>query len=396
MNPTGSFRLKPKAASARRTCVGVAVGLVFLAVAWKNFDTFPSAIGLLLALSCLTYLTFSTKGRIRDFMIVVASLTLGLSALEVIAFAIKPQTLPVVGKGFVTFKQGLGWGPAGPGIYPARKSDPRTGLTIYNVTYTIDSSLLRKTVSIEDGATIAFFGDSFTFGEGVEDDETMPQAFADLVGRSFRILNFGFPGYGPQQVLHMLEAGTFDSILGSDVRLLVLMTAPWHAERCACKPAFVLRGPRYSLKDSHIELAGECSEGVGLIVREWFQNTNLFRLALEPYWQRVDHDDVELYIRIVVAISELAKKKYKARVIVPFIPAGETYLRHSGFSDASIIQRLRSGGAEVIDASLTKERATGALLEIYGDGHPTSFAHAARARLMKEFISKEMPKWVAN
>lgn len=396
--------LRPSAVLSRLRAIGpaierwwrplLAVGMLILALialGSMNLYGFRTAVTLFLTFLCAAYLAFLTRGKLRDGIIVAGSLALGLAALDVLAVKSEKTSFPVVGKGFYMLRPEIGWGAAGPGTYPARKSDPRTGSVIYDVTYTIDGLRLRKTASIAEGTTVAFFGDSFTFGEGVNDGETTPQAFADLTDHRLRVLNFGFPGYGPNQVLRALETGAFDAALGSRVRLIVLTTAPWHAERTACKPTFTLRGPSYRLRGDGIEHGGACSEGLGLALREWIQNTALYRAAIEPYRQKVDHDDVELYVRIVLATVELAKKKYGATTLIPYLPVGDDYLRGTGFTDASIIERFKSGGASVIDASLAKERADGAVIEIPGDGHPTALAHLARAQSIKAYIAREMP-----
>jgi hypothetical protein len=372
----------------------VAVGLDKLGI--LNARGFGTAVALFIAFLCLVYLAYMARGRFRDGLIVVSALVLGLAALDALAVKTATTSVPVVGKGFYAPRPEIGWGAAGPGAYPARKTDPQTGSVIYDVTYTIDGSLLRETRSADTGPTIAFFGDSFTFGEGVNDGQTMPQAFADLTDHRLRVLNFGFSGYGPGQVLRALETGIFDALLTSEVRLIVVMTAPWHAERTACKPTFTLHGPRYRLHGDSLEYLGACSEGLTLALREWFQNTALYRTAIEPYLQRIDHDDVELYIRVVLAIVDLAKRKHGVATLVPYLPVGDEYLRGSGFTDASIVERFRAGGASVIDVSLAKERAAGALLEIPGDGHPTASAHAARAQSIKAFVAAEMPDLLAR
>lgn len=365
--------------------------LALIAIGSINLHGFKTAATLFLLFLCAVCLASFTRGRVRDGIIVGGSLALGLAALDAMAVKSEKTSFPVVGKGFYALRPEIGWGAAGAGAYPARKSDPQTGSVIYDVTYTIDGLRLRKTDSTAEGKTIAFFGDSFTFGEGVNDGETTPQAFADLTDHRLRVLNLGFPGYGPNQVLRALEAGTFDAALGSRVRLVVLTTAPWHAERTACKPTFTLRAPRYRLHGDGIEHHGACSEGMSLALREWLQNTALYRTAIEPLRQKLDHDDVELYIRIVLATVELAREKYGAATLVAYLPVGDDYLRGTGFTDSSIVERFRGGGAYLIDASLAKERAEGAVLEIPGDGHPTALAHLTRAQSIKAYIAREMP-----
>lgn len=370
-----------------------ALGLVaFTLASLSLFDLhgFRRATELFIVFALLAYLAFLARGRLRDGTIVLCSLVAGLGALEVFAAKSETALFPVHGKGFSVSKPGLGWGSAGPGHYPARKTDPQTGAIVYDVAYTIDETLLRKTNSAQEGRAVAFFGDSLTFGEGVNDDQTMPQVFADLSGGATRVLNLGFPGYGPQHVLYALETGTYDSILGPDPQLFISMTVPWHAERAACKAPWTLRAPRYALENGSVQLKGTCAEGPGRLFRQWLENSALYRVAIKPYRQRIDHDDVGLYIGILLAAVDTAKEKYGVPTLIPYIAAGDFYLRRTGFTDAMIIRRLEDGGAIVIDATLAREENEGAVIGIPGDGHPTPFAHRARARAIKEFIDQ---KW---
>lgn len=74
------------------------------------------------------------------------------------------------------------------------------GETVYDVTYNIDERYGRKTSSsvrtVSAQKDLYFFGGSFVFGEGVEDDETLPSIVA-RAAPDWRVTNFGFPGHGP-------------------------------------------------------------------------------------------------------------------------------------------------------------------------------------------------------
>ena len=59
------------------------------------------------------------------------------------------------------------------------------------------------------GQFLIFFGDSLTFGYGVDDDETLPYHAANLAS-GFEPYNFGFNGYGPQNTLALLEGQTLN------------------------------------------------------------------------------------------------------------------------------------------------------------------------------------------
>ena len=64
---------------------------------------------------------------------------------------------------------------------------------------------------------MVFFGGSNTFGEGVEDNQTMPFFFA-AAAPDTAVYNYGFCGYGPQQMLALLEDHRIDPLIdGRDV-----------------------------------------------------------------------------------------------------------------------------------------------------------------------------------
>lgn len=106
----------------------------------------------------------------------------------------------------------LGYGPArGSQVTSTKQVD---GVMVYDVVYTVDEEGRRVTPppAEPDGPVVLFFGCSNTFGEGVEDAETLPTYVAALA-RSATVFNYGFCGYGPQQMLAMLEDGRLDDVV---------------------------------------------------------------------------------------------------------------------------------------------------------------------------------------
>lgn len=67
----------------------------------------------------------------------------------------------------------------------------------------IDDSGARADTRPASSAVIAAFGDSYTFGHEVEDDETWPHYLSELTGT--RVLNFGVGAYGMDQALLKLQ-----------------------------------------------------------------------------------------------------------------------------------------------------------------------------------------------
>jgi hypothetical protein len=368
----------------------ILLGLIALMEVRHPFPFFRLAT-FILAFLALAGMASLVRGKLRDGLVVLASLAFGLSIIEATAAIRETKELIVVTKGLYAPQPVVGWGPEHAGRFHTEKTDPKSGVPIYTADYTIDSNLLRETHSVETGPTIVFFGDSFTFGVGLNDAETLPQVFADLRGRKQRVLNLALGAYGPQQFLAELETGRFDGVIGAQPRLFIFMTAAWHAERTACKPLWAAWGPRYALENGQVVLKGACYDGLSLRVREWIENMASYRLFIEPYRQKLTHQDLELYIRVVLAAVNLAKEKYGVATLIPYIPAGASYLKETGFSDDEIVQRLRDGGAMVVDVSLAKEDAAGATISIEGDGHPTLLANRLRASIIKDYIENRMP-----
>jgi hypothetical protein len=325
------------------------------------------------------------RGKWRDAATLIAVLFGALSTLELACAAFAPPS-SVETRGFSTSRPVIGWGPKEPGVYHGEKTGAG-GVPIYAADYTIDDHLLRRTLSGSAGSTVAFFGDSMTFGQGLADAATLPQVFADLTGRERRVLNFGFPGYGPQQFLRSMETGLFDQLL-SDAKTFVFLTAAWHVERAACLASFVARAPRYDLRDGEPMFVGACAEGPLRAWQDAVVGSATYHRFVEPFVTAVHADDVELYLAELRRSAEFVKQKYGARMIVLYLSEGENYLARSGFTDAKIEESLRESGIEVVNASLSPQNfPPGTEFRIPGDGHPTAVANRARAALLMDVLS---------
>jgi hypothetical protein len=367
--------------------------LIAIVEAWQSFAMFR-LVTFVVVFLLLADIVSLVRGKWRDFALVLAALAFGVCLIEAAANIRQYRQATVLfPNGLAVRRPVIGWGPEHAGRYHVENIDRSTGATIYSVDYTIDPNLLRHTQSCETGPTIVFFGCSLIFGEGVNDADTLPQAFADSLDRKERVLNLGFSSYGPQQFLSELQSGLFDSVIGSQPRLFVFLTWAGHVERTACKPYWMRHAPSYTLENGQLLLKGACHEGFSLRLQEWLQNSATYRWLVEPYRLRVSRDDVELYIRIMLAAVNVAKEKYNVPTIILFdrslnSPRGS--LPGTGFSDDMIIQRLKDGGATVIDVSLDKEEAAGAMVSIPGDLHPTPLANRIRAAILKNYLEQNM------
>lgn len=142
---------------------------------------------------------------------------------------------------------------------------------IYNVIYTIDNLGNRQTPYKGrynlNRKTVVFLGDSLTFGEGLNDDETLPYFFQTLSG--FQSFNLGMHGYGTHQPLKMLESsGILEyRINRKNPDIYIYRMIMNHINRSAGYSPWDRFGPCYEVMDGSVQYVGtfaECKESTNL------------------------------------------------------------------------------------------------------------------------------------
>lgn len=107
------------------------------------------------------------------------------------------------------------------------------GKVVYNIIYTVDEYSRRitpETTFADKDKFILFFGGSFTVGEGVENNETLPYYISQLAGK-YRAYNYGFHGYGPQQMLAHLQKSNFPAEIKENDGILIYTFIDPHISR---------------------------------------------------------------------------------------------------------------------------------------------------------------------
>jgi hypothetical protein len=254
------------------------------------------------------------------------------------------------------------------------------GKTIYDVVYTIGDDGFRITPSAQSGERthINFFGCSFMFGEGLDDNETMP-FFFQAMANHVSVKNFGSSGYGVHQALRILES---DRDTTADINFL--LTSPWHAERSACGPVYSKGSPRYRLADDGaVVLDGSCL-GTNIFSRI-MTHSRIYQLARQV--QKVDQDlEIDLYLAIIGRIKQLSRKAHQ-RFIVGFIKADNAWFTGT-YSNDKMVGKLAEMGIEVIDLTLapSAEEISEDLFIHALDKHPSAKANETRAKILKQHL----------
>jgi hypothetical protein len=128
-----------------------------------------------------------------------------------------------------------------------RKLDSRV---IYDASYTTGPDHFRVVPKVENAQRcVLLFGDSFTFGEGVNDDET---SAAQIVAKSkgqVEVKNLGIGGWGPHQFLSGLQSGRFQKAITCKPTDAVYLFIPAHTARAAGRGKWDRFGPRFVVDD---------------------------------------------------------------------------------------------------------------------------------------------------
>lgn len=245
-----------------------------------------------------------------------------------------------------------------------------------------------------DMQLVNFFGDSFTFGEGVQDNETMPFYFGLLKNQqasptSF-VKNYGIHGWGMHQALAIMQ-----SPIQTKAKLQFALTAPWHASRSACADSFSLGSPKYKLlANGLVERDGYCRsfgwvERSPKAIRGLITKSNIFNLVQDSLLVIKDQDDqVRLYLGILKTMqSELTAKDQ--RLVMGFIKADDNWFTGS-YTNQKILDQIKGMGIAVIDMTLAgKNENLDPKYYIHElDKHPSGLGHEARAKLLVDYLEK--------
>jgi len=208
-------------------CVCLCFILIELTSAFFNAFVF-----FLMVAICLFLLSFSRKSKktkLRLFQI--TSIMLAITLLEVLAllhyrvFILNAADVPRYNFGRTQYwveDKGLGYTPRPSALVRAHKRT--NGNVIYDTEYSFTADALRTTKSNKQSqCTFLFFGGSRVFGEGLPDIQALPYQFSRKLNYNYNVVNYAFHGYGPHQMLRVLETGNLDLSKGKVAVIFYLL-----------------------------------------------------------------------------------------------------------------------------------------------------------------------------
>ncbi len=397
-HPTGMTRLKKPAAI-------VGIMIITASLIEARTSSIPCLWVAIVSIIVLSYAAIiCVRPWLRALWVNIAVAVFAFAAAETYFWMLTPfERHMEYNENFFAADEILGYKPA-PGKSFTHRTSVRDGL-LYHVTYTINGEGLRIASPVETTAAInqpcvAFFGDSFTFGEGVNDEQTMPyQVWKNVTGR-YHTVNFGFLGYGPHQMLAALEQGYLESQGHCRPAHVIYQTIPEHLPRSAGLEFWDPHGPRYVLDSAGpVRHAGHFDDvpATGILDRlrsthrqlppEWKDRLNqsaLYRTLLRTH-RAVNEQDAALYGEIVGSAKQLIETRY---------PGARFHVLLWDFDDATqdterIQQTLAQHHVPVTTMSqiLRDFPADRGRYEIHPDDrHPNALAHAQIADFVAQHL----------
>jgi hypothetical protein len=335
--------------------------------------------------------------RWRTGALLAAALAVSLALLDGIAGILSPAPM---GRGLVQTTDPRWWPPPDPilGFRPLPNTEVVATATfgpelIYRHTYHFDGSAARVTpAGPAGGDTYLFLGDSFVFGQGLVDDQSLAAQFARVNDYEVRTVNLGVPGYGPNHLVRAFEAGLLDRYADQSVKAVVSWIIPAHLARVTGDGSWLGTSPRYALENGVLRHTGTFNEyrwrhpltGLKYLLGEQF----LFVDAIGM--RQRQEEQADLFVALMVRLQEQAREKFGAPLIIIYSWPDETSKDNYGAASpflVTVLNRLREAGIPLLSVDRLTHRIDVSLLLIPHDGHPTAYSYELIASELKRRLS---------
>jgi hypothetical protein len=283
------------------------------AIFHEHYSVIPRHLLLLIFLAAVCLDAFSHRAWLAGPSLSAFVVVLVLGVADVLLPRLNEQVaITTTGSGCSVRDSILGYRPA-PSC-TCRVVGRWRGRVVYDAVYTTDRLGRRVVIdtSGEVGATkhAMFMGCSFVFGDLVDDEETLPSQFASLT-EGYSVYNYGFSGYGPQQMYARLLSGALPTEVPQHTGLMVYFMLPDHLDRLLGTYSTLHLGrrrfPRFVLQRGELRWVGSFESSQPLKVRAFDllgSSPTLNRLALLVDSYVRPHLDVD---PLVALIEESAK-----------------------------------------------------------------------------------------
>lgn len=289
----------------------------------------------------------------------------------------------------------LGWRGVPGGVQRSRCYLLRDGSTQFDVTYHLDERGYRVVPQddVPKSAHVVFMGCSFTFGDGCEDDETLPAQVACL-RPPWQVHSFARPGTSPAQALLQLQSGELDHIAPRP-GVAVFRFIPDHVNRLVPgrqRSNEMLRSSPYFQRDASgvpVYLGAMGDRAGGIIALNdfvcWLNVSQAIRLDTVV---TLTQEHLELAVAILAAAGEEYTHRYPGNRFYVLI---DPTCHDGGIDLEGFLNLLRARGILWLDPAGLYGTPADARFHFLGDGHPTPEAQALLAAWLVGHLDADLP-----
>lgn len=259
------------------------------------------------------------------------------------------------------------------------------GKSIYDVSYSTGRFGWRATPQAPNnrGGDVLFFGDSYVFGHGLNDAETIPARFAEFMKGAAYAHNFGVPGWGAQHTLRLLETnGEKSELMQRRPTRAFYILIKEHLARLAGERAESAGAPRYEVRDGKVSFAGHFPDSGAFgklcgysAICDWLRTQQRQKKILSGETSANSAD----LVAVLARIAEILHERYGIRLTVISWNPGDPSLEE-------VEKRLGAAGIDVVPAknALPGFGGTSAEWAFPFDGHPNRAAAEKLAQYLAD------------
>ncbi len=272
---------------------------------------------------------------------------------------------------------------------------------IYDMSYKTDKNGLRVSYprSELNKNAILFFGCSITFGDGLNDNHTLPYRVGILGKNEVNTYNFGYSGYGPHQMLAAIENDLITQSVEEKPKYAIYSAMPGHILRSAGLQSWIVswHDPHYEIdKNDKLYHAGYFDdefERPPLKSRIYaiLSNSYILKKIHKPFAYNMkrlqNEDDLKRYIKIVVKSRDLFELQNPGSEFhVIFWPLKDAFNNDEVLEKT--LSQLKSHNIRIhlVSDILPEYYQNNPYYQIAFDSHPTPYAN----NLLAEYILKNI------
>ncbi len=191
---------------------------------------------------------------------------------------------------------------------------------VYHKTYTVEPSGARLTPgSVAEGPTYLFIGDSYIFGEGLNDNETLPSRFAQHLGTPAHVVNLGVLGYAPNHLVRAIESGLYDQYVVGKVAAVITWSTSLQMPRVIGDGGWLGSSPRFTLDSAGKLHHTGTFTGHRLsnpMAGAWYLSRTYLAAAARASEADIEREQAELYVALLARLRDAVRERYGAPLVL--------------------------------------------------------------------------------